>query len=338
MLEIDGQNGGGQLLRSSLSLALVTRQPFKMTAIRGRRSKPGLMRQHLTAVHAAAAISGGSVDGAVLGSTELVFAPGTVCGGDYRFAIGTAGSVCLLLQTLLPALLIADEPSVLKLEGGTHNPMAPTFDFLDGCFLPVIREMGCGVELELERFGFFPAGGGLIHARIAPCDKLLPVSLMERGVAQSRTVRVVSAHVVETVGKRMAAQAQRLLESSGWAPAGVTVDSVDSAGAGNVLSVSLESEHISEMACAFGERGKSGRRVASEAAKSMHDYLGTRAVVGRRLADQLLLPMALSGAGEFLTMAPSNHTQSNAGIISKFLEASFEMADLGDGLWRIAVA
>jgi RNA 3'-terminal phosphate cyclase (ATP) len=166
MIKLDGQNGGGQLLRSALSLSLVTGQAFRMTAVRGLRKKPGLMRQHLTGVNAAVEISGGSVDGAELGSTELIFNPGTVSGGDYRFSIGTAGSACLLYQTLLPALLLAKEASTLRLEGGTHNPMAPSFDFLDKCFLPQIRKMGAGVTLELERHGFFPAGGGVIHGRI----------------------------------------------------------------------------------------------------------------------------------------------------------------------------
>lgn len=337
ILQIDGQNGGGQLLRSALSLSLVTGQPFTMTAIRGQRAKPGLMRQHLTAVNAAVEVSNGSVDGAVLGSTELIFAPQGLSGGDYRFSIGTAGSACLLFQTLLPALLKAETASTLRLEGGTHNPMAPTFDFLSECFLPILRTMGIEVSLELERYGFFPAGGGAISAAIAPCAKIQAISLLERGDTLGREIRVCSAHVADEIGQREATEALKSLEPHGWSAKGNSVTSVESAGAGNAIAVVHRSEHVSEITTAFGERGKSGRRVALDAAKAMRQYLGAEAVVGRRLADQLLLPMALAGGGEFLTMKPSNHSLTNATLIERFLDVSIQMTELKAGQWKVAV-
>ena len=338
MLKIDGRDGGGQLLRSSLSMSLVTGQPFTMTAIRGQRPKPGLMRQHLTAVNAAVEVSDGSADGAVLGSTELVFAPKRLRGADYRFAIGTAGSACLLFQTLLPALLQADEPSTLRLEGGTHNPMAPTFDFLSECFLPVLRKMGADVELNLERYGFFPAGGGALVTKVVPrADGLAKVALLERCQLLRREIRVLSAHVPDGIGEREGTVALSELASAGWDAEGVLVRAVDSAGAGNVVSIGFQSENVCEITTTFGERGKSGKRVALEAAKAMRDYLGTDAVVGRRLADQLLLPMALAGAGEFLTMKPSHHTLTNAALIEEFLDVNIEMSEQEDGQWRIAI-
>ena len=149
-IQLDGTTGGGQMLRTALSLAMVTGQPFRMTNIRGKRPKPGLMRQHLTCVKAACEISGGTADGAEIGSTELVFRAGKLKGGNYQFAIGTAGSTGLLFQTLLPALLHADGPSTLRLEGGTHNPMAPPFEFLDRVFLPALRRMGADVSIRSE--------------------------------------------------------------------------------------------------------------------------------------------------------------------------------------------
>lgn len=337
MINIDGQNGGGQLLRSALSLSLVTGQAFRMTAIRGLRKKPGLMRQHLTGVNASVEISGGSADGAELGSTELVFNPGKVSGGDYRFAIGTAGSACLLFQTLLPALMLCKEPSTLRLEGGTHNPMAPTFDFLDECFLPQIRKMGACVKIALERHGFYPAGGGVIHAEIAPCAELHPLKLISRGGAISKNVRVLVAHVPEDVGRREGESAVRFLGELGWSNDGISVEAVESSGSGNVVSIGCAFENVSEMTISFGERGKSGKIVAKEAAKAMRDYLGTKAVVGRRLADQLLLPIALAGKGEFLTMVPSNHTQTNAELIARFLEVKFAMEEVAGGQWRVSV-
>ena len=337
MINIDGQNGGGQLLRSALSLSLVTGQAFRMTGIRGLRKKPGLMRQHLTGVNASVEISGGSADGAELGSTELVFNPGAVLGGDYRYAIGTAGSACLLFQTLLPALMLAKDASTLRLEGGTHNPMAPTFDFLDECFLPQVRKMGAGVEIDLERHGFYPAGGGVIHSRIAPCAELHPLKLNARGDVVSKSVRVLVAHVPEDVGRREGEAAVRFLSELGWSNDGILVETVESSGPGNVVSIGCGFENVSEMTIAFGERGKSGKVVAKEAAKAMRDYLGTKAVVGRRLADQLLLPIALAGKGEFLTMAPSNHTRTNAELIAKFLDVEFAMEEVESGQWRVGL-
>jgi len=162
MIELDGSvgEGGGQILRTSLSLAMCTGQAFTLDRIRARRSKPGLMRQHLTCVQAAAKVSGAAVRGAEPGSTTLVFEPGPVKAGDYEFSVGTAGSCTLVLQTLWPALMLAGSPSRLKLSGGTHNPMAPPFHFLERCYAPLLRRLGAGSDLDLRRLGFYPAGGG----------------------------------------------------------------------------------------------------------------------------------------------------------------------------------
>ena len=170
MIEIDGSQGegGGQILRSSLSLAICTQRPFRIANIRANRDKPGLLRQHLTAVKAAAEICGGEVIGAEIGSRELTFKPGALKGGDYSFAIGTAGSSTLVLQTVLPPLLTAAEPSVVRISGGTHNKGSPPFDFLQRAFLPLIARMGARVELELLSYGFYPKGGGVIVATITP--------------------------------------------------------------------------------------------------------------------------------------------------------------------------
>src|SRR5437867_958993 len=165
MLLIDGSQGegGGQILRTALGLSLVTGTPIRIEKIRAGRAKPGLLRQHLTAVNAATAIGAVDVEGATLGSQELTFRPGTVKPGEYRFAVGTAGSTGLVLQTVLPPLLTAPGPSTLTLEGGTHNPTAPPFDFLARAFLPLISRMGPSATARLERPGFYPAGGGQMH-------------------------------------------------------------------------------------------------------------------------------------------------------------------------------
>src|SRR5216684_863631 len=207
MIVIDGSQGegGGQVLRTSLALSLVTGKPFRIENIRAKREKPGLLRQHLTAVNAATKVSDAAVEGAQLGATTLTFVPRAVRSGDYRFAIGTAGSTTLVLQTILLPLAIAAEPSTLAIEGGTHNPHALPFEFLENAFIPLLRRMGAGVELELVRPGFYPAGGGEIRVRITPLRRLGPLHIEERGEIVSRRVRAVVAisPTPSLSGKRM---------------------------------------------------------------------------------------------------------------------------------------
>src|SRR5919109_679677 len=162
MLTLDGSfgEGGGQILRTALGLSLVTGQPFRMFKVRAGRPKPGLQAQHLAAVKAAATIGCAEVEGATLGSQELVFAPKQITPGEYAFAVGTAGSATLVLQTVLPALMSASTPSSLILEGGTHNPLAPPFEFLLKVFLPLVHRMGPAVKVKLDRHGFYPGGAG----------------------------------------------------------------------------------------------------------------------------------------------------------------------------------
>ena len=183
ILHIDGSQGegGGQVLRTSLALSLITQMPICIENIRAKRAKPGLLRQHLTAVRAAAAIGNAIVEGDAIRSQSLTFNPGKVAGGDYKFSIGTAGSTLLVLQTVLPPLILADAPSVIEIEGGTHNSMAPSFDYIDRTFLPLLKKMGCDINLHLERAGFYPAGGGKIRVEITPAKSLKPVKILERG-------------------------------------------------------------------------------------------------------------------------------------------------------------
>ncbi|HDP88421.1 MAG TPA: RNA 3'-phosphate cyclase [Thioalkalivibrio sp.] len=183
MLSIDGSmgEGGGQVLRSSLALSLCLGRPFRMTRIRAARSRPGLQRQHLAAVRAAAAIGHARVAGDELHSQTLEFAPAGVAPGDYRFDIGSAGSTALVLQTVLPPLLTADGPSRLVIQGGTHNPMAPTFEFIRDAFLPLLVRMGPRLAIALHRPGFYPVGGGELVVSVDPVPVLAPLSLHARG-------------------------------------------------------------------------------------------------------------------------------------------------------------
>jgi RNA 3'-terminal phosphate cyclase (ATP) len=188
MLTIDGSfgEGGGQIIRSSLALSLITGKAFRVYNVRAGREKPGLKPQHLMAVKAAAEIGRAQVDGASVGSREFTFIPGEVKTGEYRFSIGTAGATMLVLQTVLPPLMIATEPSVITLEGGTHNKHAPPFDFLQKTFLPLVNSTGPHVQLELERYGFYPPGGGRVNVYIEPRTEARRLEIERRGESAGR--------------------------------------------------------------------------------------------------------------------------------------------------------
>ena len=323
MLTLSGQNGGGQILRSALSLSMITGQPFRLTKIRGARPRPGLARQHLTCVKASAEICDGAVDGAELGSTEIIFHPGDVRGGNYEFAIGTAGSTTLLAQTLLPALWQAEGASTLTLQGGTHNPVAPSMDFLTRAFFPALKMMNISVAAKLERFGFFPAGGGRLVFSTTGSQLAASADFTEKGELLEQRIHCLCAHLLETISDRETSTLQKLLD---WPDNSIVIQHTEEADCqGNALAAEIRYANITERITALGERGKSSERVAQDVAKMMQDYLRSEAVVGRNLADQLLLPMALAGGGSMLTSAPSNHVKTNIEVIESFLPVKFDL-------------
>jgi RNA 3'-terminal phosphate cyclase (ATP) len=333
MLVIDGAEGegGGQVLRTSLALALVTQTPFRLENIRARRAKPGLQRQHLTAVLAAARVGNAQVRGATLGSGVLDFQPGPIRGGDYHFPIGTAGSATLVAQTLLPALLRADGPARVVIEGGTYNPLAPTFGFLDRVFLPLLRRMGADVTLTLERPGFHPVGGGRIVLTVQP-SPLQPLSLCERGepiacVATAMVSRLpidIARRELDVVGRRLGWRALHAREVAG-------------AGPGNVLELEVSCAHVTELVSSVGERGVRAETVAARACDEVERWLAAGVPVGEHLADQLLLPMAMAGEGELRTLPPSGHTRTQMEIVRQFLDTPFDVEAVTPMAWRIAV-
>ena len=327
MIRIDGSSGegGGQILRSSLSLSLATGKPFRIENIRAKRERPGLLRQHLTAVLAAAEISEAKVEGANLGSRELTFEPGAVKPGNYRFVIGTAGSGTLVLQTILPALMTASGPSQLTIEGGTHNLQAPPFDFLEKCFLPVIAKLGPTVTVKLERYGFYPAGGGSFSVAIEPCARLSPVQLTERGDITHRKAVAVVANLPRSIAQREVDTVTKLLN---WEAEQLEiVEARKSIGPGNIVSIEIgTSGGVTELFSGFGRLGASAESVATEAAKEARCYLASNAVAGEHLADQLLLPFALANGGAFTAVRLNRHARTNMDVITSFLPVEFESA------------
>jgi RNA 3'-terminal phosphate cyclase (ATP) len=338
MLTIDGSygEGGGQILRTALALSLVTGKPFRIENIRAGRRNPGLLRQHLTAVNAATEISRAEVTGAAIGSRELTFAPGSVVSGNYAFAVGTAGSTTLVLQTVLPALLVAGGRSKVILEGGTHNPFAPPFDFLEKAFLPLVNRMGPRVTAELERPGFYPAGGGRMSVTVEPANALEGLDLPARGEVLARRAKALVANLPITIAERELSVIARKLS---WPRDWMKAESVErSPGPGNVVTIEIECEHVTEILTGFGQRGLRSEAVAEKAAQQAQRYIASDAAVGEYLADQLLIPMAMAGIGSFTTLPLSRHATTNIEVIGKFIDVTIEASQLADRVWNVSVS
>lgn len=337
MITIDGSigEGGGQILRSSLALSLITGKAFRIEKIRAGRRTPGLLRQHLTSVNAAAQIGKAETSGAAIGSAQLTFTPGKIATGEYHFAIGTAGSTTLVLQTVLPALMIVEGQSRLTLEGGTHNPFAPPFDFLEKAFLPLLKRMGVKVEAKLIDYGFFPAGGGKLEITIHGNGKLAHMDLLERGDIKRRLAKAVLCHLPRNIAERELNIVQKKLS---WPKKWHQVEtSTNSIAPGNFVSLEIECEQVTEVFTGFGERTIAAEAVADQAALAARRYLASEAAVGEYLADQLLLPMALAGGGSFTTLPPSRHTTTNIEVIRKFLDIPIRCEQTNNRVWRIQV-
>lgn len=337
MIIIDGSfgEGGGQILRTCLALSLVTGKPFRIENIRAGRKNPGLLRQHLTAVNAAAKIGQTEVTGAAIGSTVLSFVPGKIAHGDYTFAVGTAGSTTLVLQTVLPALAVAGGRTSLTIEGGTHNPFAPPFDFLERAFLPLLARIGLNVTAKLHRYGFYPSGGGKIEIVIEPAGKFSPLALNSRGEIRNRRARAILANLPAQIGERELSIIKRKLS---WPNEYLNIDKVDNSnGPGNVVIIELESDNATEVFIGFGEKGKPAEEVAEQAVQHARRYLASTVATGEYLADQLLVPLAIAGGGSFTTLPPSRHTTTNIDIIKKFLPAEIVTEPASNREWRITV-
>ncbi|QGZ43107.1 RNA 3'-terminal phosphate cyclase (ATP) [Pseudoduganella flava] len=319
MIALDGSTGegGGQILRSALTLSMITGQPFHIRNIRANRQKPGLMRQHLMAVRAAAAVCDAEISHADVGSTELAFTPRCIKGGVYEFTIGTAGSSTLVLQTLMPALLYADVPSVVKVSGGTHNPKAPPAHFIEHAYVRMLEAMGAQIDFELKRFGFYPNGGGEVCAAIWPCPQLRPLHLMAPGALRSARAESYVAALPLSIAQRELECVRKELR---WRDDQVAAHPLaNDEGPGNTVLIMLESEHVTEVFSAVGERRRRAEDVAGDAVLEAQRYLASGAAVGEHLGDQLMLPLAIAGGGSYTLDHVSQHAITNAEVIAQFL-------------------
>ena len=327
MITIDGSKGegGGQVLRYAAALSLLTGEPFTIQNIRGGREKPGLMRQHVTALEAACAIGGAECSGLTVGASELTFRPGRVIPGEYHFAVGTAGSTGLVLQTILVPLMLADAPSRLVIEGGTHAMAAPPFEFIARTLLPLIAHMGPRVTATLERHGFYPRGGGRIVVDFEPAG-LRPVEMIERGALLSTSAEAMVAGVPFDVAERELQAMRKALPDwphEAFAPRQISAEE----GPGNAVLLVAEFERVTEIMSGFGQLGVPAERIGKTAAKRMAGYLASGAFAGPYLQDQLLLPLALARGGAFTTVKISEHTRTAIDLIERFTGTGFRISE-----------
>jgi RNA 3'-terminal phosphate cyclase (ATP) len=324
LIELDGSfgEGGGQILRTSLTLSLLTGKPFHLANVRARRPKPGLQPQHLMCVQAAAAIGQATVRGASRDSSDLVFEPRAVVPGKYHFAIGTAGATGLVLHTLyLPLALCCGEPSEVVISGGTHVKAAPSFDFLESTWRGYLEALGLRIKLQMVRPGFYPRGGGTVRAHIQPWKAPRGLNLEIQPATRLRGFSVV-AGLPEHIAQRQAHRAaQRLKNAARHLRVNITEDTWHG-GPGTVLALELNTVPAPTLFFALGERGKKAERVADEAVEQVLDYLAVESsTVDIHSADQLVLPLALAeGASSYPVAAVTLHLMTNAAVIQKFVD------------------
>ncbi|WP_221794483.1 RNA 3'-terminal phosphate cyclase [Oceanobacter mangrovi] len=335
-MQVDGAmgEGGGQVLRTSLTLALLQQRPLRITNIRAGRSKPGLMRQHLACARAAAAICAGTLRGDEPGSDWLEFEPAPVKGGLYEFAISTAGSTALVCQTVLLPLVLASEPSTAEFRGGTHNGLSPSVDFLRQSFLPLLQTMGVTTRLSLHRHGFMPAGGGHWTLEIVPVQQLVPLQLEHVVPAVADPVAVVCQNQLpRNIAERQLTELKRRLGMD----LVTTVEFVDALGAGNMLALEVALPEFVQRFELPAAMGSSAEKIARRLAGFYRKWQHSNVAVDEYLADQLLLPIALAGAGRFTTTAPSLHTRTNIELIEQLTGQRFQQQQLDASRWLVSL-
>ncbi len=326
-LRIDGRlgEGGGQILRTTLSLASLLQRPVEITHIRGGRKIPGLRPQHLTGIKALSAITAARVEGGEVGSQRLYFEPRDLRSGDYTFDIGTAGSTGLVFQTVLPVLLRGKGPSKITIIGGTHVAWSPCFHYLKEIFLPALHGMGITVSLEIDRWGWYPKGGGKITASLTPVQKLMPLKLVKQGKLYKLYLLSALSNLPRKIGERQRDQALTRLSKKGYLPETELIQAL-SPGQGTVVFIGSVFEKGLAGFTSLGERGKPSEQVANDACNEFFKFMQTKAGVDEHLADQLLLYMALAtGRSTFITNRITPHLRTNARLIEKFLPVKFDM-------------
>ncbi|BAY93135.1 MULTISPECIES: RNA 3'-terminal phosphate cyclase [unclassified Tolypothrix] len=327
MIDIDGSygEGGGQVLRTSLSLAAITGESIRIAGIRAKRRRPGLAAQHLTAVRAAARICDAKMHGDTLGSMMLEFIPGSsVKPGQYTFDVtdaqqgGSAGAMTLVLQTVLLPLALASAESQVILKGGTHVPFSPTMTYIEQVYLPMLRRMGVKATAKLRAWGWYPQGGGEMHIKVNGSGKINGITLLERGNLQQVRGLAVVTELASHISQRMANRAQNLLHQAGLNTA---IQALREKGIAPGAGVFLTAEYKHSLTGfgGFGRLRLPAEKVADIACRQLLEFHHTGAPVDEHLGDQLLLPATLAlEESQYGVSNISTHLTTNAAIIEKF--------------------
>jgi len=332
LIEIDGSfgEGGGQILRTSLSLSCLLKRPFRIFNIRKGRKKPGLMPQHLACVKAMELLSSAKVEGASTGSMELTFEPGEVKPGEFFFDIGTAGSTMLVIQTMLPCLALSGEKSSITIKGGTHVPFSPSFHYVREVFCEFLKILGIKVSLTIEQFGFYPKGGGLIRAEIEPARNIKTIKLIERGrLLKIRGLSCV-ANLPLSIAERQKEGFIRTISNALPSKPDIDIEilSVKSPGPGTFIHITAQFENSIAGFTALGEKGKKAEKVGEEAGTSFLRYYETGRALDPNLADQIILYLGLAGGvSEFTTSEITRHLLTNLWVLNRFTGLEYEISD-----------
>ncbi len=319
ILLIDGSlgEGGGQILRTSLTLAMCLKIPITINNIRAGRPKPGLMRQHLACIYAAKEVCSAKVVNAELGSQSVTFIPGDITAGKFHFSVGSAGSTTLIFQTIFLALTQTNEISDVTFEGGTHNPFAPSYDYLIECFKPMVEKLGYKFDAHLENAGYYPAGGGLWRCRIYPKESSKVLSLTTREKIKKIHATVNISNLKHNIFER---EKNVLKEQLDLRDNQITEKNLNSIRAGNAVGITIESGNAIEYVESLGAKGLAAEKVAREVAGKTREYIKNNTPVGEYLSDQLILPMLLGNDGEFVTSNISSHLKTNIDTANKVLK------------------
>jgi RNA 3'-phosphate cyclase len=339
LLDIDGSigEGGGQILRTSIALSAIKAMPVHITKIRYNRSKPGLAAQHITGIRAAGMLCDAEMKGLERGSKEVEFIPGKIVGGDFELDIGTAGSITLVLQACLPVALHADEPTVLKLTGGTDVKFAPPLDYFRYVITPFLQRMGAGIEFPEVKRGYYPKGGGRVVVKITPPDsKLQPIILDEHPEFDSVSGLIHCAglpgHIPERIQKAAEAEFKKRADDKALELGIETVPKSYSPGVGITLWASSGTTIIGSSA--LGERGVPAEKLGSSAVKDLLTEIRSGASVDVYGADQLIPYLAIAGGSYTARLPLSEHALTNIEIVEKFYGKIFNRVEK-DGLGRI---
>jgi RNA 3'-terminal phosphate cyclase (ATP) len=335
-IEIDGSygEGGGQILRTALALSAILKKPCTLHHIRSKRKNPGLQTQHLEGVEALARITEAETEGVEFGSQKIIFHPKRILPGDYHFEVRTAGSVTLLLQAVFLPLCLAPGTSNVTLVGGTHVPWSPPFHYFSQVLLPAVESMGVSVKAAIEKWGFYPRGGGRIKLKINPVRELKPISLVDRGSLKKVSGLSAISNLPRHVAERQKGQAfNRIQKELKIDPEIAILSDAPSLGPGSFLFLSAEYERTIGGFSSLGARGKPAEKVADEAVDSLRDYVASEGCIDPHLADQLVPFMALArGNSSFTTTRMTEHLLTNLWVIEQFLKVKIlRSGERGEG-------